>query len=111
MYSFRGNEDIRDYELVAVNPERGHYQIDEKNTIYLDSYYRSGYFTSMFRVQNAYILTSYLKQGDDLIFEIISGSGTNTMLSGNSKVEGQDIPEVTSYLINGRQKALLKRID
>ena len=110
MYDFKGKVDIRDYELVVVDTKRGIYKIDEKNSIEIGSYYKSGIFTSFFEVMNSFIISTYSKVEDNIVFEIISGDGKNTSVSGNTKLKNEDIPEVTSYLVNGRQKAVLKRI-
>jgi hypothetical protein len=108
-YDFRGKEDVRDYELVVVDKKRGMYKIDEKNSIVIDSYYKTDIFTSFFEVMNSYIISTYTKVNDTVEFEIISGDGKKPTISGNSKVENEDIPEVKSYLVNGRQKAVLKK--
>lgn len=110
-YNFRGKEDIRDYELVVVDSKRGIYKIDEKNSILINSYYKTGIFTSFFEVMDSFIISTYSKVEDDIVFEIISGDGKKTSISGNSKFKNEDIPAVTSYLVNGRQKAVLKRVN
>lgn len=106
-YDFKGKEDIRDYELKIVDAKSGKYVIDEKNTIVIDAYYKMGILTSFFEVMDSYIISTYTKMNDDLIFEIISADGKNPTSSGNAKFESEDIPEVKSYLVNGRQKAVL----
>lgn len=111
IYEMNGNEDKRMYELKVIDVEQGHYLIDEKNSILIDGYYHLNRFTSMFEVMGSYILTSYTKDGDALIFDLIAGSMKEPRISGNQKHEGNDIPEVKAYLVNGRQKAVLKRMD
>lgn len=106
-YDFKGKEDIRDYELKIVDAKSGKYVIDEKNTIVIEAYYKMGILTSFFEVMDSYIISTYTKMNDDLIFEIISADGKNPKSSGNAKFESEDIPEVKSYLVNGRQKAVL----
>lgn len=91
-----------------VDIDRGVYQIDEKNTIVIDSYYKTGIFTSFFEVMNSYIISTYTKKKDSIIFEIIAANGKKLNITGNSKFNEEDIPEVKSYLVNGRQKAILK---
>lgn len=111
IYEMNGVEDRRMYELKVIDKEKGHYLIDEKNTILIDGYYYLNRFSSMFEVMGSYIITAYTKEEDALIFEIIAGTAKNPRVSGNQKHEGQDIPEVKSYPINGRQKAVLKRVN
>jgi len=108
-YNFRGKEDVRDYELLVVDKKRGVYKIDEKNSIVIDSYYKADIFTSFFEVMNSYIISTYTKEKDSILFEIISGDGKKPTISGKSTIENEEIPEVKSYLINGRQKAILKK--
>jgi len=110
-YDFKGKEDIRDYELVLVDTTKGIYKIDEKNTIVIDSYYKTGIFTSFFEVMDSFIISTYSKENEDIVFEIIAANGKNPTITGNSKFKEEDIPEVKSYLVNGRQKAILKKIE
>lgn len=110
-YDFKGKEDVRDYELVLVDKTKGIYKIDEKNTIVIDSYYKTGVFTSFFRVMDSFIISTYTKSDEDIIFEIISANGKQTTITGNATFNDEDIPEVKSYLVNGRQKAILKKIE
>jgi len=108
-YDFKGKEDIRDYELKIADAKSGKYVIDEKNTIMIDAYYKMGILTSFFEVSDSYIISTYTKMNEDLIFEIISADGKNPTSSGNAKFESEDIPEVKAYLVNGRQKAVLRK--
>jgi len=108
-YIFRGKEDIRDYELIVVDKKKGIYKIDEKNSIVINSYLKSNIFTSFFEVSKSFIISTYTKVNNTIEFEIISGDGKNPVISGNSNVNNEDIPEVKSYFVNGRQKAILKK--
>lgn len=109
-YIFDGKEDIRDYELHIKDERKGHFVIDEKNTIVIDGYYRTGIFTSFFSVNDSFIISTYTELENDLQFEIIAVSGKNPLITGNQEYLGKQIPEVKSYLVNGRQKAILKRL-
>lgn len=109
-YNFKGKEDIRDYELVIVDRKSGVYKIDEKNTIVIDSYYKTKIFTSFFEVNNSFIISTYTKNKEDIVFEIIAANGKDPTITGNSKFNKEDIPEVKSYLVNGKQKAILKKL-
>lgn len=106
-YQIKGKEDVRAYELQIVDSKKGHYIIDEKNTIKIDAFYRNRIFTSFFEVMNSYIVATYTKQNNQIVFEIISASGKKTTTTGNAKHDGEDIPEVKTYFVNGRQKAIL----
>jgi hypothetical protein len=109
-YDFKGKKDIRAYELNIVDTKKGHYIIDEKNTIKIDAFYRNKIFTSFFKVMDSYIVATYTKENENIIFEIISASGKKTTTTGDSIVKGDTIPEVKTYFVNGRQKAVLKKI-
>ena len=106
-YDFKGQEDIRDYELVLVDQKKGIYKIDEKNTIEIDSNYKMGIFTSFYEVMNSFIISTYTKTNDGILFEIIAGDSKNPTVTGNTKFNNEDIPAVKSYLVSGRQKAFL----
>ncbi|REE79810.1 hypothetical protein BX611_2706 [Lutibacter oceani] len=108
-YNLKGKEDIRNYELKVVDVKNGHYIIDEKNSIAIDSYFKTGIFTSFFKVMDSFIVSTYTKKENLIIFEIISADGKNSTSTGNTSYEGETIPEVNSYLVNGRQKAILKK--
>ncbi len=106
-YDFKGKEDVRDYVLNLIDAKKGYYVIDEKNTIVIDSYFKTNIFTSFFEVQDSFLVSTYTKKENSIIFEIISADGKKITSSGNKLFEGETIPKVNSYLVNGRQKAVL----
>lgn len=110
-YDFRGKEDVRSYELKVVDAEKGHYQIDEKNSIVIDSYYRYDIFTSYFEVNNSIVISSHRKEGDSIEFEIIASNNEAVSSTGNTKVNEEDIPEVISYPVTGRQRCILTKTE
>ena len=111
IYNFNGNEDKRPYKLKVVNKNTGHYKIDEMNSIVLDGYQHTNTFTSFFGLIDSFIIATYTKNKDVIVFEIISSKSEPVSTTGNTKFEGEDIPEVRSYLVNGRQKAFLTKIE
>jgi len=111
-YDFNGKKDKRAYSLVVINKQKGRYQIDEKNSIVIDAYlHNDKIFTSFFRVMDSYVIATYTKEKNDIVFEIISGKSEPISITGNTKQGKEDIPEVAAYLVNGRQKAILKKIE
>jgi len=109
-YDFKGKEDLRSYELKVLDKQKGHYQIDEKNSIVIDAYFRNGIFTSFFSVSEVFILATYtMKKEKAIIFEIISAKTKAISTTGGTKNEEEEIPIVNSYLVNGRQRAVLKK--
>ena len=112
IYDMNGKNDVRAYSLKVVDHQKGHYQIDERNSIIIDGYlHNNNVFTSFFKVSNSYIIATYTKKEDSLFFEIIAGDGEAVTITGNTKQGEEEIPEVISYLVNGRQKAVLNKIE
>jgi hypothetical protein len=96
---------VRPYDLVTIDAENGHYQTDEKNTIYLDDYYIDGVLYSRFEVMGNLLLSRIEKRGDKLYFEIVSGKLETIATTGND--EANEIPPVNSYKITVSQRAEL----
>lgn len=108
IYNFKGKDDIRAYSLVVVDKEKGHYKIDENNSIIIDGYlFNDTVFTSFFQVMESYIISTYTKKEETIIFEIISGKSKPVSITGNITKDKEEIPQVDSYFVNGRQKAVL----
>ena len=99
----------RSYELEILDAEKGFYRVDEKNTIKLESYLFGNKLYNWFAVMNSMILCTYEVDGDELLFEIVSGSTKPVSVTGNQKFEGEDIPEVKTYPVAVTQRAVLKR--
>ncbi|MCB0458887.1 MAG: hypothetical protein KDC74_02575 [Flavobacteriaceae bacterium] len=110
-YDFNGTKDVRAYELHVVDTNKGHYQIDEKNSIILDAFLHTNTLTSFFSLIDSYIIASYTKEQDTIVFEIISGKYESIAATGSTEHEGENIPEVKSYLVNGRQRAVLTKVE
>jgi len=96
----------RPYELHTIDASKGHYQIDEKNSIILDAYYIGNTLYSRFDVGTSLLSTRLSKQGELINYEIISGRKKPINTTGGTS---DDIPEVGSYNIVVQQKALLSR--
>ena len=62
-------------------------------------------------MSNTYIIATYTKKEDSLFFEIIAGDGEAVTITGKTKKGEEEIPEVISYLVNGRQKAVLNKVE
>jgi len=103
------DEDIRSYGLEAVNPETGHYRIDEYNSIILDAYYKAGHFISRFAVLNSDLVIDYslVDEGMEVRFYITGAQ--EAQVTGGEKIAGEDVPEVSSYAVLAFQKAILKK--
>lgn len=106
---FQWQRKFRDYQLKLVDASKGHYMVDENNSILIDTYYRNGILTSFFEVEKSFIISEYKKVGAEIHFDIISAKNSPN-LSGNQQVDGETIPEVLSFPVNGRQEAVLIKI-
>lgn len=99
----------RDYLLKIVDQTIGHYQVDEQNTIYLDSYLLGEKLISTFEVGGTYLISSTIMIDGELHYEIIAGPTSKTTKSGNTGSGEEKIPEVTSFLVSARQVAVLRK--
>ena len=107
LYYGKNGTDERLYELLTVDARKGHYQVDEKNSIVLDDYFFMNKLYSRFEVMGNLLLVTYELRGEEMIFEVISGKmgEEHTVITG-----GQDsIPKVTSYPIQVMQRGIMKR--
>ena len=107
-YDFKNKKDVRAYSLVLVDRTKGYYKIDERNSIEIDSYLHNGnILTSFYKVEESYIIASYTKIEETIVFEIIAGKSTPISTTGNQMVNEEEIPQVDTFPVNGRQKAIL----
>jgi len=99
----------RSYELIIVDSAKGHYQIDEKNSIVLDAFLRGNIFVSRFSVMGNLLDCTYEKSGDEIIFTIVMGKETAALDTGGGVIEGDTIPVVRAYPAEVVQRGKLKR--
>jgi len=95
----------RKYELIIVDAEKGHYQIDEKNSIIIDAYLINGEFISHFSVMGSSIITRDRIVGDKMAYEIISSRMKTPITTGGE----ENVPQVDTYPITVTQRAMLSR--
>jgi len=100
-------KDVRTYSLIVVDSLKGEYVIDEKNGIVMESYYKNNTFTSFFTVMENFILFSYILTENTIIIDVFSAPTKAVNFSGGTTVNGEEIPKVESFLINGRQHGVL----
>lgn len=60
----------RPYELAPVDPKLGHYVVDEKNGIIIDSFYQDGTLFSQFEVGSSRVSTRYELEDGKLTVEM-----------------------------------------
>jgi hypothetical protein len=96
----------RQYELIAVDREKGKFKIDEKNSIIIDLNCFNNTCYSAFSVSGILITAVYSMHNDFLLFEIVTADKKNPLVTGTP---GDDVSIVTSYPVYVIQKAVLKR--
>ena len=103
----------RNYYLKEIDAAKGHYQTDERNSIFLDSYLFGNTLASAFEVQGNYLTTNYTRTSKGMTFEIFMMRDKQGVMSGGMEADslaGQSaIPPVESYPVAVRQVAYLKR--
>lgn len=99
----------RDYLIRLVDEKKAHFEVDEQNSIFLDAYLLGGKLVERFEVQGNMLLATTELAGEELIFEILSGQLNEPRITGGETQGEETIPEVKSYPVHVRQKAVLKR--
>lgn len=106
----------RDYRLLPVDKSRGHWIIDEQNSILLDAYVYENQLISNFSIidkdpqKNTNLISSYRLDGDYLVFEIMVFAGNPVRKSGETESSQENIPLVYAYPVRGYQRAVLKKM-
>jgi hypothetical protein len=104
-------EDWRPYELVPVAPENGLWQVDEKNSIVLESYQYGPKLLCWFTVQGSRVLCTYEKRGTEMVFEVYAGQEEAVSTTGNTQQGEEEIPEVKTFPFSVFQRAILQLQD
>lgn len=100
----------RPYELKVVDAEKGHYVVDEHNSILLDAFLLGGKLYERFSVMGSLLLATVEVREEVMYYEIISGKEKAINTTGAQEVDGEEIPAVGSFPIVVRQYAELKRM-
>ena len=104
-----GEDDVRSYGLESINPERGHYRIDEFNSIKVDAYLRGNHFISRFEVLNTDLVIDYEKTSGGINVQLYITQNNIYNESGGEIIGSSTVPIVASYPLNVFQKAFLKQ--
>jgi len=99
----------RSYLLKTIDASSGFYAIDEQNSIVMEAYLLGGKLYSRFEVEGSLLLATNEVHGDEMIYEIISGSFHPVSSSGNAVRNGENIPTVNAFPVIVRQAAVLTR--
>ena len=100
---------LRPYLLRTIDATKGQNLCDEMNTIKMESYLLGSKLFCSYIVAGNWINSTYEKQGDKMIFEIIFGKEKAVSESGGRKVGEEDIPVVKTFPVVIHQKAVLVR--
>jgi len=106
-----GKDDLRYYGLEAINAAKGHYRVDELNSIKLDGYLRGNHFISKFQVMKSDLLVDYEKRPDGILVRFYVSSATDYKTTGGEALGSDTIPSVRTYPIAVYQEALLKPVN
>ena len=99
--------DNRPYLLFPVDTAKGHWAVDERNGIILDSWWIGDTFTGVFSVQGTTILDQYRVLPEGLYVEFVSYTTKPVRTSGAGTA---DSPPVESYTVRSIQRGVLKRV-
>jgi hypothetical protein len=100
-------KDNRPYILKPYDAAKGHWLIDELNSIVLDQFIIGDKFCGSFTVDGNTITNTYALAGDSLLVEFYNAQEKAIAITG-----GRDttIPKVKSYGMRSYQRAVLKRL-
>jgi hypothetical protein len=99
-------KDNRPYLLMLVDTANGHWVVDERNSIVLDSYWMGNRFIGAFTVGGKTIVDQYWIDEQGMHVEFISYAVKPVATTGGTS---KDIPPVESYKILSLQKGVLQR--
>ena len=105
VYGEGETQQVRAYELLPVDKDKGHYVIDEKNSILLDAFLAAGTLHIRFWVADNVIDVHYTVAGDNLTFDLTTYGDKPVRMSGG---KGRTTP-VASYALRSVQRAVLRR--
>jgi len=106
VYGANEQRQERNYNLLAVNAEKGEYVVDENNGILLDAQWVDNTLYSSFEVQGNLLTTTERFHENTMDFEITFSSKESKKVTGT---EGENPIEVISYPITVVQKAHLTK--
>lgn len=98
--------DQRPYTLKPADSNRGHWVIDENNSILLDHYWVGSVFSGVFSINGSTVLSSFRLEQDHIVVEFF---GYKTPAERTSGGASPDVPQVESYRIGSYQRAVLSK--
>jgi len=104
------DKDVRHYGIEVVDAEKGHYLIDEYNSIKIDGFLRANHFVSRFSVMNSDLIFHYEKRSDGIAIQVHASQSQFLNETGGEIIAKDTIPKVMTYPITGYQTGFLKQI-
>ncbi|MFG0316459.1 MAG: hypothetical protein ACF8XB_04240 [Planctomycetota bacterium JB042] len=95
----------RAYTLVAVDPARGRYLVDERNGVEVESWFGADTLTQSYAVGGSRLVMRWRRHGDRMTFDVIVSSDDE----GGRDTGGGDVPIVRSFPVTSTQRAELRR--
>lgn len=99
--------DNRPYLIKPVDTAKGHWIVDERDGILLDSYVFGNALTGAFTVQGNTIVDNYVVEGNQMRVEFFSIKLSQQNTSGKGT---EDVPSVISYRVGSYQTGVLQRV-
>ncbi len=105
IYRTPDSEQIRDYSMIIVDEEAGHYQVDENNGIVIDMYYYTpGILTQAFDVGNVRIIGHETYKGRRLNLQLIASGLEPATISGTEDFVVSSYPFFTNQYCQLKKK-------
>jgi hypothetical protein len=101
-------QDNRPYLLKPVDTAKGHWIVDERDGIILDSYVHGNAIHGAFTVQGNTIVDNYSIENGMMRVEFFSIKLSDKKTSGKGT---EDVPSVDSYKISSYQTGVLRRVN
>ncbi len=100
---------LRAYQLRTLNAAKGLYQVDERNSIKMESYLLKDKLFCAYTVEGNSMVVTEEKRGDEIWFEIIFWKEKPISETGGEQIKGEAIPKVRTFPVVVSQRAILKR--
>lgn len=99
--------DIRKYTIIEADSIGYHYIVDEQNGILLDSYKLGDKLVSDFEVMGSHLVFTYTFYQESIAVDVTMSGAEAVSISGDTVVESDTIPAVSSYAVRVAQGAVL----
>lgn len=99
----------RSYELHTLDAEKGLYVLDEKNTIRIEAFFIGEKLYQWYEVAGSMITVTIWLEGEEMNWELVSGSAEPVSHTGGTEVDGERVPPVKTFPVRVVQRARLKK--